>query len=203
MSQAAFDVSRETQTRLDRFLALFAQWSARMNLVSASTRNDVVERHVADSLQLYRLVGTRQWLDLGSGAGFPGLIVAIALAERNEGWVDLVESNRKKAAFLRVAVLETGARASVHDVRAEAMIDRVPDCDAVSSRALAPLDQLLGLAEPWLCKGTRTKGWFHKGRDHRSEVSKARGSWQFDLVEHPSRIDRDSVILQIANLKRL
>jgi 16S rRNA (guanine527-N7)-methyltransferase len=197
-----FDVSRETVERLRRFAKLFGKWAPSINLVAPSTRDDVLRRHIGDSLELARLApGDRKWIDLGTGGGFPGLITAIVLAEAGHGWVDLVESNNKKAAFLRAAILETGARAVVHPIRIEVAAETLRDHDTVSARALAKLDSLLGLAAPWLVEG-KAEAWFHKGRDYRREVEQARGSWRFDLLEHPSGIEPDSVILQIRNLER-
>lgn len=194
-------VSRETHERLDRFVALFEKWTSKTNLVARSTRADLADRHIADSLQLLRLAPEpAHWIDLGSGAGFPGLIVGIAYAEREAGWVDLVESNRKKAAFLRAVIAETGARAAVHAARIEAMPAALPACDRLSSRALADLDRLLTLSRPWFETNRGCQAWFHKGRDYQREVHKARGRWKFDLVEHRSSLEPDSVILQIENL---
>lgn len=199
---AEFGVSRETAERLQRFVRIFEKWSRSINLVASSTRTEVIRRHIGDSLQLAQInPGALRWIDLGSGGGFPGLIIGIALADLGEGWVDLVESNNKKAAFLRSAVLETGARATVHPVRIEAAARELCGHDAVSARALAELDVLLALASPWLL-GAKAEGWFHKGRDYRREVERARRSWRFDLVEHASGIEPDSVILQIRNLER-
>lgn len=196
------DVSRETRARLLRFADLFDKWSRRINLVAASTRPALIDRHLRDSLQLTGLQpAARQWLDLGSGAGFPGLVIAIVLAEHGEGWVDLVESNHKKVAFLRAAIAETGARATVHAMRIEDAAGSIGLPQAVSARALAGLDALLGLAAPWLAD-TPAQGWFHKGRDYRQEVAKARGRWRFDLVEHPSSIDSQAAVLQISNLSK-
>lgn len=197
------DVSRETRSRLVRFVELFDKWSQTINLIAPSTRPDLVRRHIADSIQLLRLAPfAGHWIDLGSGGGFPGLIVAIVLAEQGQGWVDLVESSQKKAAFLRVAIQETGARANVHPRRIEAMPAVVPHCDFVSARALTDLDRLLELARPWFAANPQCIAWLHKGRDYRCEIAKARGRWQFDLVEHASEIEADSVILQVENLER-
>lgn len=196
-------VSRETRNRILRFAELFDKWSGTINLVSASTRKDVIRRHVADSLQLLTLApGPRHWIDLGSGGGFPGVIVAIALAEYGAGWVDLVESNQKKAAFLRVAIAETGARAQIHARRIESMPAVVERCDAISARALADLDGLMAMMQPWFATNPNCTAWLHKGRDYRAEIDKARGRWQFDLVEHASRIEADSVVLEVKRLER-
>lgn len=195
-------VSRETVDRLQIFVDLFEKWSRTINLVARSTQPDLLQRHIADSLQLYTLQsGPKRWLDLGSGGGFPGAIVAIALAERNAGWVHLVESNQKKAAFLRLALAETGARGSVHAKRIEAAGSEIGHVDCVSARALADLSLLFSLAKPWLTQ-EKTVAYFHKGRDYRREVAEARGGWSFTLVEHPSAISPDSVILEIRKLTR-
>lgn len=196
-------VSRETMTALSRFADLFEKWASRINLVAPSTRNIIWERHIADSA---RLVGlhpqAKQWIDLGSGGGFPGIITAILLRDFGDGWVNLVESNHKKAAFLRTALIETGARGSVIAERIEDVHERLSSCDAISARALADLDKLLDYAAPWCRAGTDVRCFFHKGRDYFREVDKARDRWQFDLVIHPSAIEADSVILEITGLSR-
>ncbi|MCR9136927.1 MAG: 16S rRNA (guanine(527)-N(7))-methyltransferase RsmG [Alphaproteobacteria bacterium] len=196
-----YPVSRETLERLEHFVDLFTKWSKAINLVAPSTLPDIWRRHIADSLQLYALnPGPNVWLDLGSGGGFPGVVTAIALLETGGGHVDLIESNQKKAAFLRAALSETGARGTVHAVRADQAAGSMSGHDAVSARALAELGQLLSMASPWLERGATA--WFHKGRDYRAEIENARGSWAFDLVEHRSRVDEDSVILQIDQVSR-
>lgn len=195
-------VSRETQDRLQQFADLFQKWAKTINLVAPSTQEDMWQRHIADSAQIFRLadrVGT--WVDLGSGGGFPGIITAILLSEHQDGWVHLVESNQKKAAFLRVALASTGARGTIHSVRIEDAPTLIPQCDFVSARALADLDKLLEYASPWLLDGPST-AFFHKGRDYESELKKAHGRWRFDLVKHQSSIQADSVILEIGNLQR-
>src|SRR5262245_30662832 len=127
-------VSRETHERLSIFADLFQKWSKSINLVAPSTRDDLWNRHIADSSQIFQLFPIpAQWIDLGSGGGFPGVITAIFLAERNDGWVHLVESNNKKAAFLRIALAETGARGSVHPIRIEQAPVQLPVCDAISA----------------------------------------------------------------------
>ena len=138
------DVSRETQERLQRFAELFMKWSAKINLVAPSTIDTLWTRHIADSLQLRNIVPeTKHWIDLGSGGGFPGIVTAIVLAEPGQGWVDLVESNHKKASFLRMALLETGGRGSVHPLRIEEAATKLLKADVISARALAELDLLL------------------------------------------------------------
>lgn len=196
------DVSRETRERLDAFASLFIKWAKTINLVAPSTKEDLWNRHIGDSAQIFHLVnkpGT--WVDLGSGGGFPGIITAILLSEYKDGWVHLVESNQKKASFLRVALASTGARGTVHAMRIEDAAAVVPECDYVSARALADLDKLLGYASPWLLDRPST-AFFHKGRDYESELAKAHSGWDFDLIRHQSSIQADSVILQIENLRR-
>ena len=195
-------VSRETHQRLDHFADLFRKWARTINLVAPSTKDDLWSRHIADSAQIFQLrPDARQWADLGSGGGFPGIITAIFLAELGEGWVDLIESNQKKAAFLRVALMETGARGTVHAERIGAVTARLPAPEVVSARALAELDVLCELVYPWAQKGPNLTCLFHKGRDYKAEIEKARGRWRFDLVEHPSRIENDSVILEISHVQ--
>jgi len=197
------DVSRETRARLDAFVALFQKWASRINLVAPSTITELWSRHILDSLQTYELSpGPLTWVDLGSGGGFPGVITAICLAEIGDGWVHLVESNNKKAAFLRTALQETGARGSVHPVRIETAPELIARCDRISARALAELDVLCDFIEPWAIRNTDLKAFLHKGRDYRREVEVSRRRWNLDLVEHSSVVEKDSVILEISGLSR-
>jgi 16S rRNA (guanine527-N7)-methyltransferase len=197
-------VSRETAERLEHFAALFSKWAKTINLVAPSTFNDLWHRHIADSAQIFQLTpGPKNWADLGSGGGFPGIITAIFLAEAGSGWVHLVESNNKKAAFLRTAIAETGARGTVHPVRIEKAPALIENCDAISARALAELDLLLEFAQPWADRNDELKAYFHKGRDYRAEIEKSRRRWEFDLVIHESTIEKDSVVLEIGGIKPL
>lgn len=197
------NVSRETQQRLEHFVQLFMKWAKVINLVAPSTMDDVWRRHIIDSVQLYELAsGPYRWIDLGSGGGFPGVITAIRLAETGGGWVHLVESNHKKAGFLRVALQETGARGSVHPVRIEDAPKDIDTCDFVSARALADVDRLLGYSEVWFKHNPSCRAFFHKGREYREELRQAHGSWGFDLIEHQSVVEADSKILEISNLRR-
>ena len=195
-------VSRETQERLELFSALFRKWAKSINLVAPSTMGDLWNRHIADSAQIYQFnPGPKHWIDLGSGGGFPGVITAIFLAELGDGWVDLVESNNKKAAFLRAALSETGGRGRVHAVRIEDAPGLIPRCDAISARALADLDLLLEYMAPWMTADQNVRAFLHKGRDYATEINKARGRWNFDLLKHQSVIETDSVILEINSLQ--
>lgn len=202
LQAAAGPVSRETFESLEKFETMFQEWAARINLVSPATLNEVWDRHVLDSAQLWSVVPTsaQNFLDLGSGGGFPGLILGFLLKERAGGRIDLVDSNRKKTGFLQACAGQFALPAKVHSVRIGDEIRGLQQPDVVTARALAPLKELLGLSFPWLSKGA--SGFFHKGRDYRSELAESSDIWRFDLVEHPSKIDADSVILEINGLER-
>ncbi|MEK1897132.1 MAG: 16S rRNA (guanine(527)-N(7))-methyltransferase RsmG [Rhizobium sp.] len=197
-------VSRETQERLEHFVALFQKWARSINLTAPSTLDDAWNRHIADSAQIFQLQPAPfVWVDLGSGGGFPGVVTAILLAELGDGWVHLIESNHKKAAFLRTALRETGGRGSIHAVRIEDAPSIVQNCDFVSARALADLGKLLAYVEPWAQRNADLRAYFHKGRDYRAEIEKAHGGWRFDLLEHKSAVEPDSIVLEIFNLQRV
>jgi 16S rRNA (guanine527-N7)-methyltransferase len=141
----------------------------------------------------------RQWVDIGSGAGLPGIVVALVGPPGTE--VHLIESNRRKCAFLRQAIRETGASATVHEGRAETILaDWHSPVDCVTARAVAPLPRLIQLAAPLLLRDTPAV--FPKGRGHGAEVAEAALAFDFDLVEHPSRIDPDGRILEIRNVRQ-
>jgi 16S rRNA (guanine527-N7)-methyltransferase len=198
---ALVPVSRETAARLDRYAALLLDWQSRMNLIAASTIPVLWTRHIADSLQLLAIAPrARRWADLGSGAGFPGVPIACALADENGAEVRLIESNNKKAAFLREAVRVTGAPAIVHAERvadfARAFRGNV---DAVTARALAPLPQLLSIAYPLLKSGAQ--GLFPKGQDVDAELTEATKCWSIQASFVPSRTDPKSRIVVIRAVK--
>jgi 16S rRNA (guanine527-N7)-methyltransferase len=195
-------VSRETLARLDRFIALLFDWQARMNLVAPSTLPQVWTRHVADSLQLLPLAPeARIWADLGSGAGFPGIVLACALAETQGAEVHLVESIAKKAAFLATAIAETGVPATVHHMRIEDFVrrDEVRP-DVVTARALAPLPRLLELTAPLLQKGAQ--GLFPKGQDVEAELTEAAKYWTLQSSFAPSLTSPESRILVVRKAVR-
>lgn len=148
-------VSRETAARLDRFVGVFTQWQRRMNLIAPSTEAKLWTRHIANSLQLIPLAPRAQiWVDLGSGGGFPGLVIACALVDIPGAQVHLVESNAKKAAFLREAARLTGAPAVIYAERIADYVRHAPDrIDVVTARALAPLAELLTETYPLLKAG--------------------------------------------------
>ncbi|MFC5586716.1 16S rRNA (guanine(527)-N(7))-methyltransferase RsmG [Nitratireductor kimnyeongensis] len=191
-------VSRETFERLVAFETVFQRWSKRINLAAPSTLNDLWERHILDSAQLLRLApDALRWLDVGSGGGFPGAVMAILLAEKPDTEVHLVESNRKKAAFLVSALNEVGVSAHIHAKRIEDCYATVHTPSVVTARALAPLPLLIELTEPWLKNGARAL--FHKGRDYRREVEESGNTWHFDLVEHEDKVDAAAIILEVNN----
>jgi 16S rRNA (guanine527-N7)-methyltransferase len=192
----AFDVSRESEQKLRAFVELLREWQGKMNLVSKASMADVWPRHVADSLQLLRLMPqTPQVIaDLGSGAGFPGLVLALAGPHQ----VHLYESIGKKAHFLREAIRATGANGEVHQMRIED-IQEPPKVDFVTARALAPLDRLLELALPFLDGGAT--GLFMKGQDVDEELTQATKSWRIKLDKHPSLTDSRSVILAVTEAR--
>ncbi|OYR11980.1 16S rRNA (guanine(527)-N(7))-methyltransferase RsmG [Brucella grignonensis] len=196
------DVSRETTDRLIAFEELFRKWSSAINLASPSTLADLWNRHILDSAQLFPLASeAKQWLDLGSGGGFPGIVTACFLKEIPGASIDLVESAGKKAAFLRTAAGHLAVPARINSARIEAMWDKIDVPDIVTARALASLNDLFKLAEPWLTSGS--KALFQKGRDYQREIDESRVGWSFDLVQHESAIDNSSVILEISNLRRI
>lgn len=199
LCRVAGDVSRETYDDLRVFEREFRRWSGRINLAAPSTLPDLWQRHILDSAQLLPLAGSAtSWLDLGSGGGFPGAVVAILLKARQGASITLVESNRKKAAFLSTTLGLLKAPAKVLPIRIEQAWTSGLEPEIVTARALAPLANLLALSEPWLTRGAR--GLFHKGRDYRSELANCADEWRFDLVETPSVIDGESVILDVSNL---
>lgn len=198
---AIVPVSRETVDRLDRFVAVLLRWQRQINLIAPSTERNLWTRHVADSLQLIALAPqARIWADLGSGAGFPGLAIACALAEIPKGRVHLVESNPKKIAFLREAIRATVAPATVHPGKIEEFVANPPDpIEAVAARALAPLPKLLGLASPLLKTGT--VGLFPKGQDAALELTEASKYWNVQASLAPSRTDPKSHIVVVRELE--
>lgn len=191
--------------RLRLYVEALRTWQRRINLVSARTLEQVWVRHVADALQLLPLLpaGTERLIDMGSGGGVPGLVLALAL-EADGPEVLLVESNAKKSAFLRHVVHKAGARARILQRRIETLDAVLLGCDArtvLTARALAPLPALLGLTEPLFAAGAQAL--WHKGRGWRMEVETARAGWRFQWRSHPSVTERDAVILQITDVRHV
>lgn len=196
-----FNVSRESLRGLEAYVSLLLTWQQKINLIGSSTVDQVWQRHVGDALQLLPLMAPniRSIVDLGSGAGIPGLIIAIVAGIP----AHLYESNGKKAAFLREAIRHTGATATVYQRRIETVRDdpERPEADLVVARALAPLAQLLDYAEPFLAAGA--SGLFHKGRNIETELTAVNGRWKLLYTTHPSVIDSHGVILEVKEALRV
>ena len=192
-----YNVSRETAEKLELLCDELVRWQAIKNLVGPTTLSDIWRRHIADSLQLVGCAPERGlWLDIGSGGGFPGLVVALARTEQGLGATHLVESNGRKCAFLRHIVRLTKADAVVHEARIEDMVPLLMDpVYAVSARAVASLDQLLAWTNGLLRKGTL--GIFPKGQDVDKELRVAATSWDFEADIRPSLTDRDGRIVLV------
>jgi len=199
--QRAYAVSHETIERLEIYAGLLRQWQKAVNLVAPATLEEVWPRHFADSAQLTRLApNARNWLDLGSGAGFPGLVIAILLANHENHSVHLVESNSRKCAFLHEVARRTGVCATIHEARIEdvARGGRVTQVDVITARALAPLDRLLGLAEGFFREGAI--GLFLKGREAQREIEEARGHAHFSFRSIPSRVHGEGHVIEVRHL---
>jgi 16S rRNA (guanine527-N7)-methyltransferase len=179
-------VSRKTEVRLDAYVDLLVQWQAKTNLVAPSTLPNLWTRHISDSLQLLALAPSAKiWVDFGSGGGFPGVVLACAMAETPGAMVHLVERNAKKAAFLREALRITGAAGTVHLADIGDSVDSLLEAvDCVTARAVAPLHQLVGFAEPLVGKGA--KALFLKGQDVEAELTEATKYWNITPRLHPS-----------------
>jgi len=196
-------VSRETSERLDRFVELLLTWQRTINLIAPSTIPTLWTRHIADSLQLIDLApDARVWVDLGSGGGFPGLVIACALADHPGAAVHLVESNGKKAAFLREAIRVAGVPATVHVERIGEFAARFQGpVDVACARAVAPLKSLLDQCFPLLGKNDVT-GLFPKGQNAELEVGEASKNWNIKVNLLPSRTDPAGRIVVIRHLAR-
>ena len=195
-------VSRETESRLDQFIDLLGHWQTKTNLVAPSTLSDLWTRHVSDSLQLLDLQpSATTWMDLGSGGGFPGVVLACALAERPDAVVHLVERNAKKAAFLREAIRVTSSPGVVHLSEIGDIVDTAEGrIDCLTARALAPLNLLLGFAEPLVRKGA--KALFLKGQDVDAELTEATKYWNIQPLLHSSRTGGGGWIVEFDRIER-
>lgn len=195
-------VSRETEARIDRYIALLLEWQAKTNLVAPSTLPNLWTRHVSDSLQLLSLApSAKSWVDLGSGGGFPGVVLACALAETQGARIHLVERIAKKAAFLREAIRVTASPGTVHLADIGDTVDRIAGpIDCVTARALAPLHQLIGFAEPWVKRGA--KALFLKGQDVEAELTEATKYWNIEPKLHSSRTGGQGWIVELGSIER-
>ncbi len=196
-------VSRETIQRLEAFIEALILWQRKINLIAFSTLPKIWTRHIADSLQLleHAPVDLHTWVDFGSGAGFPAIPIACALADRPDVQIHLIESNGKKAAFLREAIRLTGVRAQVYQKRLENFIESFGDnSQVVSARALSPLKILCDQAFPFIKKGAI--GLFPKGQDIEVELTEAAKYWIIDAAIVPSKISPDGCIVVVRGLRR-
>jgi 16S rRNA (guanine527-N7)-methyltransferase len=215
---AAFDVSRETLDRLRIYADLLVKWQKTINLVAPSTLPDLWHRHFADSAQVLALAEARaqRWLDLGSGAGFPGLVIAILLAgqhasevetgdDRPSAKVTLIESDSRKCAFMAEVVRKTGISSCLPVDIANRRIESAPtqisleSAQTITARALAPLDRLLELSAPYV--SSDTVALFLKGRDALAELEQAKQRWDFQSRLWPSRTDPAAQIVEIRGLE--
>lgn len=193
-----FGVSRESFDRLLILARVLELWQSRMNLVAPSTLNHIWQRHIIDSLQLLPLLPSRTETiaDLGSGGGFPGLV----LAATQPALVHMFEASEKKSAFLQEALRQMNCRGIVHRGRLEAFkaSKNLPKIDVVTSRAFAPLSELLSYAKPFFSE--HTIGLFHKGQDIDTELTEAAKTWKISARKHSSVTDSQSVILEIKEI---
>ncbi|APE45095.1 16S rRNA (guanine(527)-N(7))-methyltransferase RsmG [Sulfitobacter alexandrii] len=195
------DVSRETSDRLETFAQLVRKWTAKINLISRNTVGEIWDRHIRDSMQLLDLAPDfDHWADLGSGGGFPGVVIAILAKEGSaRPKFTLVESDLRKAAFLRTAVRELDLDATVLAERIENLSPL--NANVLSARALADLTTLVSFADVHLAPtGTAI---FPKGRNWREEHRKAQEAWSYSLSPVDSRTDEDAAILIIKDIKRV
>jgi 16S rRNA (guanine527-N7)-methyltransferase len=195
-------VSRETESRLDTYLDLLRTWQTKTNLIAPSTLPHLWTRHVSDSLQLLTLCpSAKSWVDLGSGGGFPGVVLACALTDTFGAMVHLIERNAKKAAFLREALRVTGAPGVVHLGDIGDIVDRIREpVDCVTARAVAPLHQLIGFAEPLVRRGARAL--FLKGQDVEVELTEATKCWNMRPSLHASVTGGKGWIVEFDRIER-
>ncbi len=196
------DVSRETMQRLETYAATLLKWNPKINLVSKSTIEDLWERHFEDSLQLVSHIkpDTRYLVDMGSGGGFPGLVISLVAEDTGTpARTTLIESDQRKSAFLRTVLRETSSKANILTGR----IEEAPpqNADVVTARALADLSKLLSFADRHLApNGTAL---FLKGKNWRKEIVEAEETWQFRWNAVESKTNPDAVLLEIGDIKRV
>ena len=199
---AQLNVSRETSERLKVLADLLAKWNPRINLVSKASLGDLWTRHILDSAQVFQMAShpVKHWVDIGSGGGFPGLVVAIMAPEQNSPMaVTLIESDQRKCAFLRTVLRETGVEGMVLAKRIEQTEHQ--NADILSARALSDLSSLLSFADHHLA--TNGTALLPKGVTWQKEVEMARESWSFDLDVITSKTEPSSVILKVKDIRRV
>ena len=201
-----FSVSRETLVKLDTYERILRDWQKKINLVAPGTLDQIWHRHFADSAQLLAFVPVEMvtaplsWVDLGSGAGFPGLVMAILLSGKPGARVTLVESDQRKAAFLREVARQTGTIVDIRSIRIETAATQFKiRPQVVSARALASLDRLLELVQPFWTPDAI--GLFPKGKDVERELDEARRRWRFAYALHPSVTDSSARVVVVRNVE--
>lgn len=195
------DVSRETMDRLRAFEALTLKWTQHINLIAKSTISDIWDRHIVDSVQIFdRAPDFDTWVDIGSGGGYPGIVIAAIAAESQpNAQFTLIESDKRKATFLRTAARELSLSVKIINARIEEAPPQI--ADVVSARALGALSMLLPLADRHLASdGTAL---LMKGRQHQEELDDVMNDWDFDLTAYPSITDPDSRILSFQRITRV
>jgi len=197
------EISRTVFSDLKSYETMVEKWQSRINLVANSTLGELWHRHILDSAQLWPLAkcsqrGAISWVDFGSGGGFPGLVMAIFMKEVARGHVILVESNGKKAAFLRQVVAELHLPATILNRRIEECYHMIPVADIITARALAPLPHLFTLIFPYFAP--YTTALLPKGRASIQEMEQAREFWDFTSRQHASLVDPQSAILEVTVL---
>lgn len=199
------NVSRETEAKMDIYVSTLLKWQRSINLIGRGTVDDIWERHIADSWQLAKLIKPdQQVVDLGSGAGFPGLVIACLQEGQRTATTFLIESNAKKCAFLREAAREMGiaetGKVAILCERVEVVLPSMTDIDIVTARAFAGLSDLL--AHCLRLPTQPTKALFPKGRSYETEVELAREGFTFDLNVLPSNVEHDSFLLELWNIRK-
>ncbi len=195
------NVSRETYEQLCVYEQLLLRWQKKTNLIGSGTVGEIWARHIIDSFQsVVILPNANHWVDIGSGGGLPGIIIAQQLQSDKSSKVHLVESNVKKCVFLRQVSREAGIRVNIYNQRIDDALDHLGRPNVVTARAVAPLGKLMSMTAPWLENGVT--GLFYKGKNSNDEIVSAREKWEFEVKFHQSVLDQDSVILEIKNLTK-
>ena len=195
--KAICELSKDAEFKLEKFVSLLREWQQVHNLISSDSLEYVWTRHIADSVQTFlALPDAQRWVDFGSGAGFPGIVVAIMLAKNSNSMVHLVESNKKKATFLQTISRNIEIPIQVHCMRIESFLTQWnSQVDGVSARALTDLDNLCGFAQKLVNQGATAV--FHKGQTVQKEIDNANKKWNISLKAEKSRIDPYGCLLII------
>lgn len=193
-------ISQEIRARLETYQTLLEKWQKTINLVAPSTLPEAWTRHFEDSLQIIPYIpsSVRTVYDLGSGAGFPGLVLAIARPDLD---VHLLESDQRKGEFLRTISRETSTPVSIHSGRIEALAQTLPAPDLVTARALAPIADILDLAAPWISQNPDLVFVLHKGKTAPEELLKAEEKWSFEVGLIKSQTDPSGFLVHLDQVR--